>query len=102
MQATVSRTAARTVECPACGAPAGERCQGARGRPREAKNGERDYEEAAAYEDLRAALRRLCGDPSASTIANVYGCNRASMSRRAAQDIGERHSHALGTILAQP
>lgn len=40
------------------------------------KDGERDYEEADAYEDLRAALLRLCGylggSASASTIANVY------------------------------
>lgn len=48
----MTRTAVRAVQCPACEAPAGERCVRARGRPREANHGERV--EVAAAERKRA------------------------------------------------
>jgi hypothetical protein len=41
MAMTVSRTAVREWRCPACKAKPGERCRGARGRPREANHAER-------------------------------------------------------------
>jgi hypothetical protein len=51
----LSRTAARKVPCPACKAPAGEQCRGARGKPREANHRERVLaaEEALQPKDTR-------------------------------------------------
>jgi len=49
MDAAMSRTAARSVKCPACAAEPDERCRGVRGKPREANHRERvDAAEAAA------------------------------------------------------
>jgi hypothetical protein len=47
MKVLMSRTAGRAVRCPACEATPGERCRGARGKPREANHQER-VEAAAA------------------------------------------------------
>jgi hypothetical protein len=56
MDAAVSRTAARAVQCPACEAKPGERCRGVRGKPREANHRERvEAVEAQAAVDSRPA-----------------------------------------------
>lgn len=59
----MSRSAVRAVECPACEASAGDRCRGARGRPREANHRERvQAAEIAADEASRPADRYTRND----------------------------------------
>jgi hypothetical protein len=60
MNSTMSRTAARTVQCPACGAKPGERCRGRRG---ERESNHRERVEAAEVAQERQAIIARGGDP---------------------------------------
>ena len=68
MDATMSRTAARTVQCPACGAEPGEHCRRTRGGQREQNHRERVEAAEAA---TRAAVLGRWTDYDASMTGAV-------------------------------
>ena len=78
----ITRTAARAVQCPACGATAGERCRGARGKAREANHGERvaqaiddrpapTLRSASKAERIDATVRALEASASAPRLSKA-------------------------------
>jgi hypothetical protein len=92
----VSRTEARTVDCPACGAKAGERCRGLRGRPRESNHAERA--EAAAAARTPERWEEICQPRTWRELKEAKKAARAREGRAAINNlIGRRDKEAERT-----
>lgn len=71
--AYTTRSDARQYECPACGAPEGEKCRGARGRPRESVHRERWNAAANGLEHPDIRTLTLDGSRLVDQYGNVIG-----------------------------